>query len=139
MRIGAWNLRHNAGADVWPRLWSTLNLDILCLQETARPDTQVSQLWELVPGNKWGSAVVLSSGRIDPIEIPNYRGWVVGGEVHESSLQTDGRRIFVFSLHSPSSSAAVKRLSYIKEVESIVLLVYEPSQPPAGANTQVGE
>ena len=38
MRIATWNLRYNAGADVWPRLWGALNLDILCLQESARPD-----------------------------------------------------------------------------------------------------
>ena len=119
MRIGTWNLRHNAGADVWPRLWSTLNLDILCLQETAHPNSQVSHLWELVPGNKWGSAIVLSSGTIDPIEIPNYRGWVVGGEINDSNLKTEGRRMFVFSLHSASSSESVKRLSYIKEVNSL--------------------
>lgn len=31
--------------------------------------------------------------------------------------------MFVFSLHSPSSSAIVKRLSYIKEVESIVSIL----------------
>ena len=123
MRIATWNLRYNAGAEVWPRLWSALNLDILCLQEAARPDTEDGQLWELVPGNKWGSAVVLSSGTIDPIEIPNYRGWVVGGEVHESSLQTDGRRMFVFSLHSPTSSATVKRASYIQEVNSVVSIL----------------
>ena len=123
MRIATWNLRYNAGADVWLRLWSTLNLDILCLQETARPDTQFRQLWELVPGNKWGSAVVLSSGTIDPIEIPNYCGWVVGGEVHESSLQTDGRRMFVFSLHSPTSSTTAKRFSYIQEVDSVVSIL----------------
>ena len=123
MRIATWNLRYNAGAEVWPRLWSALNLDIFCLQEAARPDTEDGQLWELVPGNKWGSAVVLSSGTIDPIEIPNYRGWVVGGEVHESSLQTDGRRMFVFSLHSPTSSATVKRASYIQEVHSIISIL----------------
>jgi len=123
MRIATWNLRYNAGADVWPRLWSALSLDILCLQEAERSVAQDGQLWELVPGNKWSSAVVLSSGTIDPIEIPKYSGWVVGGEVHGSSLQTDGRRIFVFSLHSPSSSATVKRLSYIREVESIVSIL----------------
>ncbi len=123
MRIATWNLRYNAGADVWPRLWGALNLDILCLQESARPDEQASQLWELVPGNKWGSAVVLSSGTLDPIEIPNYRGWVVGGEVHESKFQSEGRRMLVFSLHSPTSSAISKRFSYIQEVNSVVSIL----------------
>ncbi len=76
--------------------------------------------WELVEGNKWGSAVILDSGRIEPIEIPNYRGWVTGGEVHDSRLRTENRRLFLFSLHSPTSNPGNKRLSYIKEVDAIV-------------------
>ena len=110
MRIATWNLCHNRGASVWPSLWNALNLDIIFLQETALPETNNSFHWELVDGNEWGSAVILNSGRIEPIEIPNYRGWVAGGEVHDSRLQTENRRLFVFSLHSPTSNPGNKRL-----------------------------
>lgn len=71
MRIATWNLCHNRAASVWPSLWNALNLDIIFLQETALPETNNSFHWELVDGNKWGSAVILNSGRIEPIEIPN--------------------------------------------------------------------
>ena len=120
MRIATWNLCHNRAASVWPSLWNALNLDIIFLQETALPESNNSFHWELVEGNKWGSAVILNSGRIEPIEIPNYRGWVAGGEVHDISLQTENRRLFVFSLHSPTSNPGNKRLSYIKEVDTII-------------------
>jgi len=71
MRIATWNLCHNRGASVWPNLWNALDLYLIFLQETARPETHNSCHWELVDGNKWGSAVIIASGRIVPIEIPN--------------------------------------------------------------------
>lgn len=97
-----------------------LDLNILFLQETAQPQTDHPYHWELVDGIKWGSAVVLSSGRIEPIAIPDDRGWVVGGEVVGGNLLRDDRRLFAFSLHSPSSSNTSKRQSYVKEVDAVV-------------------
>jgi hypothetical protein len=126
MRIATWNLRENMGAGAWPRLWDTLGLNILFLQESAQPQTNDPHHWELVDGIKWGSAVVLSSGRIEPIAIPDYRGWVVGGEVVGGNLPMDDRRLFAFSLHSPRSSNTAKRQSYVKEVDAVITILKSP-------------
>lgn len=123
MRIATWNLRNNIGNGVWSRLWNTLDLNILFLQESNQPQTDHSHHWELVDGIQWGSAVILSSGQIEPIAIPDYRGWVVGGEVVGSELQRGNRRLFAFSIHSPTSSNTVKRQSYVKEVDSVITIL----------------
>jgi endonuclease/exonuclease/phosphatase family metal-dependent hydrolase len=120
MRIATWNLRVNSGKDLWPKLWRNLDLDLLFLQESASPSSSHHFQWEAVPGNTWGSAVIISSGTIEPVPVPDYEGWVVGGEVLESHLNTEGMRLFAFSLHSPSSSSLKKRSSYIKEVDTVV-------------------
>jgi exonuclease III len=120
MRLATWNLRVNAAANQWLGLWNRIGLDLLFLQETAAPKTDLSYVWECVPGITWGSAVVLRTGRIEPIPVPGYEGWVVGGEVLGSELPSDGRRLFVFSLLSPSPSKNVARKSYIKEVDAVL-------------------
>lgn len=120
MRIATWNLRTNSGKDLWPKLWRNLDLDLLFLQESAKPATDHSQHWQCVPGNRWGSSIILRTGMIQPVPVPDYEGWVVGGEVLGGSLPADGKRLFVYSLHSPTSSSLIKRSSYIKEVDAIV-------------------
>jgi len=136
MRIATWNLRFNAGASQWPRLWTRLDLDLLFLQESARPSSVHHCHGENVPGNTWGSAVVVRSGTIEPISVPGYEGWVVGGEWLDSELPTDGKRLFVFSLHSPSSTKQVERKSYVKEVDSI--LSHMEAIVPSGNEIMLG-
>lgn len=136
MRIATWNLRLNLAASQWLGLWNRLGLDLLFLQESALPNTPHACVWESVPGNPWGSAIVLRSGSIEPVPIPDYEGWVVGGEAFGSGLPSDGKRLFVFSLHSPSPSKAFSRKSYLKEVETVISHVR--GVIPAGSEVLIG-
>jgi endonuclease/exonuclease/phosphatase family metal-dependent hydrolase len=136
MRIATWNLRFNHAASQWPGLWNRLGLDLLFLQESERPETGHACHWESVPGNAWGSAIILRSGRIEPVPVPNFEGWVVGGEAIDSGLPAGGKRLFVFSLHSPSPSTAVARKSYIKEVDAVISQV-QAAVPP-GSEILIG-
>jgi len=136
MRIATWNLRTNSGKALWPKLWSSLDLDLLFLQESAEPLTEFSHQWECVPGNRWGSAIIMRSGTIQPVPVPDYEGWVVGGEVLGGSLPADGKRLFVYSLHSPTSSSVKKRSSYIKEVDAVVS--HLETVLPKGSDVMIG-
>lgn len=136
MRIATWNLLFNKAAGLWPGLWNRIGLDLLFLQETERPETNLSCYWENVPGNKWGSAVILRSGQIEPISVPDYDGWVVGGELLDGAIPSGGKRLFVFSLHSPSPSTQVDRKSYIKEVDAVLTRI-ETLVPP-GSQLLIG-
>jgi exonuclease III len=136
MRLATWNLRFNAAANQWLGLWNRIGLDLLFLQETAAPKTDLPCHWECVPGNSWGSAVVLRTGRIVPMPVPGYEGWVVGGEVLGGALPSEDERWFVFSLHSPSPSKNVERKSYIKEVDAV--LSHIEALVPQGCRLLIG-
>ena len=89
MRLTTWNLRNGAGRDVWPQLAAHL----VFLQEASELPQGDSVVWQRVPGERWGSAVISTVGSIRPIVLPGYEGWGVGGEVGT---------LAVFSLHAPS-------------------------------------
>ena len=124
-RIASWNLRNNAGAKVWQGFRQCLGVDILLLQESQQPSVNAHSFWRKVPGNTWGSAIVLSKGRLIEASLAGYEGWVVGGEIVESDWNDTDRRLFVFSLHAPSPNASQPRSSYIQEVENIVELLHQ--------------
>lgn len=77
-----------------------------------------------MPEAPWGSAVVTSLGRICPIELPGYEGWVVGGNV-----EFPGRGLSVFSVHAPSSTKQVPREPYATEVVKIIELIRGAVRP----------
>jgi hypothetical protein len=123
MRIVTWNLDHGHGSVVWPRLQTSLGADLVLLQESRQPVLHDGVAWEPVPHNDWGSAVFSANGAVRATPIAGYEGWVVGGELVDSSLNTPGRSLFVFSVHSP-------RRPYVEEVVSILDLIEKdvPSQ-----------
>lgn len=118
MRLVTWNLRNGAGRPLWPRLHADLQADIGFLQESDAAPDGPNVLWRKVPEAPWGSAVLTSLGRIHPIELPGYEGWVVGGHV-----EVTGRGLIVFSLHAPTSTKSVPRESYASEVIKILGLI----------------
>lgn len=124
MRLVTWNLRNGIGRPLWPRLQAELQADIGFLQESNVAPDGANVLWRKVPEAPWGSAVVTSVGRIRPIELPGYEGWVVGGDVEVS-----GRGLSVFSVHAPSSTKAVPREPYATEVVKILELIRSSVRP----------
>ena len=82
MRLITWNLRNVAGREVWPELAA----DLVFLQEADAAPQGDGGVWQRVPGERWGSAVISTVVRIRPITLPGYEGWVVGGEVDTPQL-----------------------------------------------------
>jgi len=136
MRIVTWNLKCDKAADVWLRLQSALNADIVLLQETRKPDWSHSLAWENVPGQAWGSAVLVTQGKIRSIPIEGYEGWCVGGELIETGLNANGRLLFVFSLHAPTGKSNQPRGPYVDEVVAVLNLIH--ARLPSDADLVLG-
>jgi endonuclease/exonuclease/phosphatase family metal-dependent hydrolase len=131
VRIVAWNVNHGHGSVILSRLHATLGADLVLLQETERPVWHGSSAWEPVPGYDHGSAVLSASGTLLVIPIVGYEGWVVGGELSDSSLNLPGRRLVVFSVHAPTSTTNRLRGPYIEEVVRILDLIGKQLGPQA--------
>lgn len=132
LTIATWNLHTGRATDHWREVLPPA--DIVFLQEAHDPGE--GALWREVPSHRrWGSAVFLRQGRVEPLELPGWEGWVVGGEV-AGAAWTSGRRVFVFSLHAPSSSKAAPRRSYPMEVRGILDALAE--RLPEGAALVLG-
>ena len=116
MRLVTWNLRNGAGREVWPEVAA----DLVFLQEADAAPQGDGGVWQRVPGERWGSAVISTVGRIRPIALPGYEGWVVGGEVGA---------LAVFSLHAPSPTKTSPRRTYADEVVVILSLIREAVRP----------
>ena len=123
MRIVTWNLNHGHGSVAWPRLQALLGAEIVLLQETRRPDWPGGLLWASVPHHDRGSAVLATKGTFREMPVRGYRGWVVGGELVDSGMNADGRPLFVFSVHAPTSHATRLRRPYVQEVMKILELL----------------
>ncbi len=57
------------------------------------------------PGKEgeWGSGVYVKDHRPLPLDVPGYRGWVIGAELERTPfLNTPERRLRVFSVHAPT-------------------------------------
>ena len=116
MNIACYNLRFGGKANNrvhWQRIFETAAPDIFLAQETCNPDgyltpaqlkTFRSQIhWVAVANVRWGSAVFVRAGRIKPIVIPGYEGYIVGAEVRGFGWPVSPRQILrVFSVHVPA-------------------------------------
>ena len=116
MRLVTWNVLKGKGREVWPQLAA----DLVFLQEADAAPQGDSVVWQRVPGERWGSAVISTVGSIRPIVLSGYEGWVVGGELGT---------LAVFSLHAPSPTKTVPRRTYAEEVVAILSLIRETVRP----------
>ena len=123
MRIVTWNLKHGTGSALWPRLQASLGAELVLLQEARRPDWRGARAWESVEHRDWGSAVLAIRGELRAIPIPGYDGWVVGGELIDSGLNSPDRSLFAFSVHAPTGNPGRPRRSYIDEVVNVLDLI----------------
>src|SRR5262249_34891446 len=55
--------------------------------------------WRSAGSRGWGSGLFARSASLIPIAIPDYEGWVVGGEIRNTSWSK--RPLMVFSVHGP--------------------------------------
>jgi hypothetical protein len=123
VRIVTWNLNHGHGSAAWPRLQAHLGAEVVLLQETRRPEWAGGLLWGSVPHHDRGSAVLATKGTFRAVPVRGYEGWVVGGELLDSGMNADGRRLFAFSVHTPTSHATRARQPYVAEVMNILDLL----------------
>ncbi|MES2304985.1 MAG: endonuclease/exonuclease/phosphatase family protein [Gemmatimonadota bacterium] len=91
MRLTSFNLRQGGSPLHWEAIIAATTPDVLLVQESKESGLPRTH-WEQVPGRRWGSAVLLKRGRVTPIPIPGFTGWVVGGA---------WRNGYVFSVHIP--------------------------------------
>jgi endonuclease/exonuclease/phosphatase family metal-dependent hydrolase len=116
MRIAAYNLRAGGkrGARMhWRRIIDEFSPEILLVQETYHPSVYLEPefyaananriYWQAAPGRKWGSAIYVRSGRLNPFSLPQHDGSIVAAEITRSEWSRRTRRpLRVASLHVPA-------------------------------------
>lgn len=116
--ILSWNTHFGGGTAAAIRLARKLGADAVLLQEATVPDWQGAATGAIVPGQPWGSWVLMRTGAIESLLIAGYDGWVSGG------LWTGGpwgeTGVYLFSIHSPTSSEGDDRGTYVAESKRIV-------------------
>jgi endonuclease/exonuclease/phosphatase family metal-dependent hydrolase len=82
-----------------------------CPAETFRPAPHDSLLWEPVAGRRWGSALLARSVPVTPLPLPDFAGWVVGGQVN--TMLANGRPLRMFSIHGPAGDRGYVRTMHL--------------------------
>ena len=114
MRIATYNLRFGgSGKRIhWRKIFELANPDILLLQETYDAEQYMSAefcqcnsdriLWSRVKAGKWGSGLYVKHGRVRPVEVRSFNGFIVGAEVNDFDFSQNSKsKLLVFSLHAP--------------------------------------
>jgi len=126
MRIVAYNFLR-AGSlkrcGHWSRLIRSLRPDLVLAQECRPPESSPGERfrydaqdvleWRPVASRAWGSGLFARSATLVPMPIPDYDGWVVGGEIRNTSWSD--RALMVFSIHGPAG-----RRGYIATMHHIL-------------------
>lgn len=124
MIIATYNLRAG-GRDRghWSTMIDQYRVDLLLVQESCSPhlhfppslypDIENQIVWEIVPGNRWGSGLYARQASVRSIKSPVSPGWVTGAEISAAFLPNGSAA--VFSLHAPTS-----RLNYAAEVHRVL-------------------
>src|SRR2546427_4512905 len=79
----------------WSRVIRSLKPDLLLAQECRPPETSPGErfrhgqrdgfAWQSAGTRDWGSGLFARSASLVPIAIPDYDGWVVGGQIRNTS------------------------------------------------------
>jgi endonuclease/exonuclease/phosphatase family metal-dependent hydrolase len=123
MKLLTWNTKYGRGTPAALALARSLDVDGVLLQE-ASPDRDWSgpMIGATVAEREWGSWVLLRAGRVEPVDIDGYAGWVAGGRV-TGPEGADTGEAYVFSVHSPTGEPGSPRASYVEESLRIVTAV----------------
>jgi len=107
----------------WSRVIRRLSPDLVLAQECRPPEDSPGErfrhsrhdafAWQSTGARGWGTGLFARSASLIPIAIPEYDGWVVGGEIQSSSWAP--RRFIVFSIHGPAGE-----LGYIRTMHHIL-------------------
>jgi endonuclease/exonuclease/phosphatase family metal-dependent hydrolase len=107
----------------WSRVIRTLKPDVVLAQECRPPQNSPGErfrhdpndafAWQSAGSRGWGSGLFARSASLNPIAIPDYEGWVVGGEIRNRSWSE--RPLMVFSVHGPAGERG-----YIRTMQQIL-------------------
>jgi endonuclease/exonuclease/phosphatase family metal-dependent hydrolase len=107
----------------WSRVIRNLKADLVLAQECRPPQNSPGErfrherhdgfAWQSCGTRGWGSALFARSASLIPIEIPDYDGWVVGGEIRNTLWSR--RPLIVFSIHGPAGEHG-----YIRTMQHIL-------------------
>jgi endonuclease/exonuclease/phosphatase family metal-dependent hydrolase len=94
----------------WSRILRTLAPDVVfgqecrppeqCDGERFRPGADDAFLWRRAGSARWGTALFVRGAKLDPIHVPQFAGWVIGGEIRGRRFA--GRSVRLFSVHGPA-------------------------------------
>jgi hypothetical protein len=121
LRLVAYNFLSGGSArrtGHWSRVLRTLEPEVVfgqecrppgeCPGESFRPDAHDSFLWRPAGrAHRWGTGVLVRAGRLAPIVVPQFDGWVVGGEIRNS--RWSARPVRIFSVHGPAGERGYVR------------------------------
>ena len=132
MRIITYNLRQRGKREQWLGLASE-SPDILLLQESSDPATyaageQGRWLWQQVSTARFGSALWVSSGMLEPVQAPGFEGWITLARVTGHAAHPGP--FMAASLHAPGHLG-----SYISTVARMVDVL---AQPCSGCPVVIG-
>ena len=107
----------------WSRIIRTFKPDLVLAQECRPPEESPSErfrhhsqdafAWQSAGSRGWGTGLLARSATLMPITIPDYDGWVVGGEIRDTTWSQ--RSFKVFSLHGPVGDGG-----YIRTMQHIL-------------------
>jgi len=107
----------------WSRVIRNLKPDLVLAQECRPPQSSPRErfrhddhdafAWQPAGSRDWGSGLLGRSVSLIPIAIPDFDGWVVGGEIRNTSWSA--RHLIVFSIHGP-----VGERGYIRTMHGIL-------------------
>lgn len=129
MRIVAYNLQFGgSNKSHWARIIEDFDPDVFLAQESFEPIQHLPPLihgerhrdahWMPMDRLKWGSAVCVKGKAARPLELPDFRGHVVGVDVDGLAFAiSDGRPLRIFSVHAPD------RGGYQRAVNSILTMI----------------
>ncbi|HEX7049870.1 MAG TPA: endonuclease/exonuclease/phosphatase family protein [Longimicrobiales bacterium] len=102
----------------WSHLLDAFSPDVVFAQECRPPEDSPGEVfrpgaadafhWCAARAGRWGSAVLVRSARLTPIDVPDYAGWVVGGEI-DGLDGLSGRPLRLFSIHCPAGAGGYVR------------------------------
>jgi exonuclease III len=124
MRIVAYNFLR-AGSPKrcghWSRVVRQLRPDLVLAQECRPPENSAGErfrhaphdafCWRPAGSRGWGSGLLARSASLVPIPMPDYDGWVVGGEIRGTAWS--GRPLLAFSVHGPAGERGYIRTMHL--------------------------
>ena len=116
----------------WSRVIRNLKPDLVLAQECRPPQHSPGErfregardalAWQSAGSRNWGTALFARSASLVPVTIPDYDGWVVGGEIRNTPWSA--RPLLVFSIHGPAGESG-----YIHTMQHILDRIASPTTP----------